>query len=397
MTVTHRIARAVAVALTVVLASGCGYRGLNSLPLPGTVGGRDGVTYHVELANVGSLDQNSPVLVNDVVVGSIGAMTVKDYHADVTVRVRPDVVVPDNALAKVGQTSLLGSMHLSLDPPLGEQPRGRLSPGATLPLNRSMTYPSTERTLSSLAAVVNGGGLGQIGDIIHTVGSALSGHEQQARDVLSRLDNFIGTFDRQRDDVVAALKALDRLSNQLAGQRDVVVETLRDLPPALDVLIRLRPQLTTALATAREFFDVTTRLVEDSQNDLVSNLNNLGPALKALADVGPEIDSALGYITVLPYGQNVIDRGVKGDYLNLYVVLDLTRNRLKRGLLSNTRFGDDTLPLVPAPGDPGYDAFYADPPPPDPLRAPLQPAVLSPPPTDQGPPPPTDVPPPQGG
>ncbi len=396
MTASQRITRTLVAALTVILASGCGYRGPNSLPLPGTVGGRDGATYHVELANVGTLESNSPVLINDVVVGSIGAMTVKDYHADVTVRVRPDVVVPGNALARVGQTSLLGSMHLSLDPPLGEQPRGRLSPGATVQLNQSMTYPSTERTLSSLAAVVNGGGLGQIGDIIHTVGTALSSHSQQARDVLSRLDNFIGTFDRQRDDVVAALTALDRLSAQLAGQRDVVAETLRDLPPALDVLVRLRPQLTTALDTARQFFDVTTRLVQDSQNDLVSNLNSLGPTLKSLADVGPEIDTALGYITVLPYGQNVIDRAVKGDYLNLYVVLDLTRNRLKRGLLANTRFGDETLPLVPAPGDPGYDAFYAAPPAQNPLNAPLQPAP-APPPADSASPPPSNTAPPQGG
>lgn len=371
MTPARRTLRFAAAVMTAVVTSGCAYHGLNSLPLPGTVGGRDGVTYHVELANVGTLESNSPVLVNDVVVGSIGAMTVENYHADVTVKVQPDVRIAENAVARVGQTSLLGSMHLSLDPPLGEPPQGKLAPGATVHLNRSMTYPSTERTLSSLAAVVNGGGLGQIGDIIRTVGTALGGHEQEARDVLRRLDDFIGTFDRQREDVIATLQALDRLSVQVAGQRDVIAETLRDLPPALKVLIDMRPQLMTTLDTAHEFFDVTTQLVDDSQNDLVTNLNNLGPTLKALADVGPEIDTALSYVTVLPYGQNVIDRGVKGDYLNLYIILDLTRNRLKRTLLSGTRFGDPHVPLVPAPGDRGYDAFYAAPPPTDPLQAPI--------------------------
>ncbi|MBX7453951.1 MCE family protein [Mycolicibacterium sp. 3033] len=397
MTPTPRTLRFAAAVMTAVVTSGCGYHGLNSLSLPGTVGGRDAVTYHVELVNVGTLESNSPVLVNDVVVGSVGPMTVDDYHADVAVKVRPDVRIAENAIARVGQTSLLGSMHLSLDPPLGEAPRGKLAPGATVPLDRSSTYPSTERTLSSLAAVVNGGGLGQVGDIIRTVGKALGGHEQEARDVLTRLDDFIGTFDRQREDVVATLRALDRLSAQVAGQRDVIAETLRDLPPALEVLIDVRPQLMSALDTAREFFDVTTRLVNDSQNDLVTNLNNLGPTLKALADVGPEIDSALGYVTVLPYGQNVIDRGVKGDYLNLYIVLDLTRNRLKRTLLSGTRFGDPHLPLVPAPGDRGYDAFYAAPPPNDPLQAPIMaPPTEAAPVVPAAPAPSTPVP-PQGG
>ncbi len=98
--------------------TGCAFQGVNSLPLPGAVGrGPDAVTYHVEIANVATLESNSPVLIDDVVVGSVGEMTVNDWHADVQVSVKPDVVVPGNAVATVGQTSLLGSMHLSLNPP----------------------------------------------------------------------------------------------------------------------------------------------------------------------------------------------------------------------------------------------------------------------------------------
>ena len=69
-------------------------------------------------------------MINDVVVGSVGKMTVDDWHANVEISVKPDVVVPANVVATVGQTSLLGSMHLALNPPLGEKPSGRLQPGA---------------------------------------------------------------------------------------------------------------------------------------------------------------------------------------------------------------------------------------------------------------------------
>ena len=154
--------------------------------------GSDANIYHVELANVATLESNSPVMIDDVVVGSVGKMTVRDWHADVEISVKPDVVVPANAVATVGQTSLLGSMHLALNPPMGEQPNGQLQPGATIPLNQSSTYPSTEQTLSSLSVVVNGGGLGQIGDIIHNFSTALSGREADVRDLLTRLDNFVG-------------------------------------------------------------------------------------------------------------------------------------------------------------------------------------------------------------
>ena len=94
---------------------------MNSLPLPGAVGRGPGADiYHVEIANVGTLEPNSPVMINDVMVGSVGKMAVKAWHADVEISVKPDVVVPANAVASVGQTSLLGSMHLELNPPPGQ-------------------------------------------------------------------------------------------------------------------------------------------------------------------------------------------------------------------------------------------------------------------------------------
>ena len=107
--------------------TGCAFQGVNSLPLPGAVGrGPDAVSYHVEVANVATLEPNSPVMIDDVVVGSVQKLTVENWHADVEISVKPDVAIPGNAVATVGQTSLLGSMHLALNPPLGEEPSGRL-------------------------------------------------------------------------------------------------------------------------------------------------------------------------------------------------------------------------------------------------------------------------------
>ena len=75
----------------------------------------------------------------------------------------------------MGQTSLLGSMHLQLNVPLGETPRGRLEPGATVGVEQVVDHPSTEQTLAALSAVVNAGGLGQLGDIMHNFNTAVSG------------------------------------------------------------------------------------------------------------------------------------------------------------------------------------------------------------------------------
>jgi phospholipid/cholesterol/gamma-HCH transport system substrate-binding protein len=354
------IRRVLAIGSTVLLTvTGCAFQGVNSLPLPGTVGrGGDAAVYHVELANIGTLESNSPVLIDDVVVGSVGKMTLNGWHVNLDVSLKPEVVVPANAVATVGQTSLLGSMHVALDPPPGQPPTGRLKPGSTIGLDRSSTYPSTERTLSSLAAVVNGGGLGQIGDIVHNFNDALAGRQDAVRDLITRLDTFVGTLYQQRDNIISTIDELNRFSATLGGQQEVLTRALNKIPPALDVLIKERPRLTTALEHLGTFSETVSGVIGDTQTDLVTNLQNLEPTLKALADVGPEIDTALAYLPTFPLTQNLIDRGVRGDYVNLFVDIDLTNARIKRGLLLGTRLGQDRASLIPAPGDPGYDAYY---------------------------------------
>jgi phospholipid/cholesterol/gamma-HCH transport system substrate-binding protein len=368
---SNRVGRLLAASTCVAMvATGCAFQGINSLPLPGAVGrGGDAVVYHVQLANVATLESNSPVLLNDVVVGSVGKMQVQDWHASVDISVKPDVVIPANAVASVGQTSLLGSMHLALKPPPGQQPEGRLAPGSTIKLNDSSTYPTTEQTLSSLSVVVNAGGLGQLGDVVHTFNQALSGREADFRDLFTQLDTFIGTLDQQRQSLVATIQALNRVASTFAGRRDSINQALERIPRALEVLDRERPNLTTALTKLGQFSDTANRLVNSTQADLVNNLKNLQPTIQALADVGPDLDAALAYATVFPYGQGLIDRAVRGDFINLFATVDISGPRLRKSIFLGSRAGQEGRDLVPVPGDTYFQRYTYDP-----LGRPLAPA-----------------------
>ncbi len=95
------------------------------------------------------------------------------------------------------------------------------------------------------------------------------------------------------------------------------------------MLIRERPRITTALDKLRVFSNTATRLVNDTQADLVKNLQNLEPTVRALADVGPDLSTLLGYVPTFPFTQNFIDRAVRGDYFNVFAVVDMTVPRLK--------------------------------------------------------------------
>lgn len=356
-----RIARRAVAAAAVVCLSGCSFgefNGVTSLPLPGTVGnGPDAQTYSVQLGNVGNLEPNAPVLMNDVVVGNIRGIDIVDRHPVVRISVLPDVVVPANAVAAVGQTSLLGSMHLEVNAPLGAPPVGRLPAGSTIGLDRSSTYPSTEQTLAALASVVNGGGLGRIGNVISEFNAVFTGRQTEIRDLLSRLDTFVGALDAQRDNIIATITELDRFAATMSSHRELIDTALHDIPPMLDVLISQRPRFTAALDSLGRFSDTARTVINNVRGDLVDNLRHLEPVFRALVDVGPDIATAIAFLPVFPIGQDLIDQGIRGDYMNLFVTVDLTLSRFRRGLLLGTSFGDENAPLVPAPGDPGYDSF----------------------------------------
>ena len=98
------------------------------MPLPGTKG-KGGFSVQIEMPDVTNLEQNSPVLVDDVNVGTVSKIERDGWHALVTVKLEDAVDLPANAVARVAQTSLLGSLHIALAAPMGEQPVGRLGQG----------------------------------------------------------------------------------------------------------------------------------------------------------------------------------------------------------------------------------------------------------------------------
>ena len=126
-----RLLGAAAIAAATAL-SGCSFNGVSSLPLPGGPDlGSHPITVKIEFANVLDLVPQSAVKVNDVSVGKVedielagGVPGQPGWHALVTVKMRGDVNLPDNAIATVGQTSLLGEKFVEKAPAVLERALG---------------------------------------------------------------------------------------------------------------------------------------------------------------------------------------------------------------------------------------------------------------------------------
>jgi phospholipid/cholesterol/gamma-HCH transport system substrate-binding protein len=343
-----RSACGTAAVLTLVAAalSGCQWHGLNSLKMPGTEGGGAGAfQVQAQLPDVATLQENSRVRVGDVNVGTVTKIERQDWHALITMSVNRDVELPANAVATVGQTSLLGSSHVELAAPTGIAPEGHLHNGSLIPLTSGGAYPNTEQTLGALSLLLNGGGLGRAQEITEAFSTAFAGREADLRSAITQLDEFIGHLNDQTADIIAATESVNDLAGQFAADKPVLDNAIRTIPDALAVLSEQRTHLTDALDAFGKFSALTADAVNGSKEKLVTELKDLGPVLESLANAGPALTRALSFLTTFPWPKETLDKWMRGDYANLTMVVDMTLSRLDAGLFTGTRFEGDLTKL----------------------------------------------------
>ena len=249
---------AVALGSGAVLLAGCSFGGLNSLDMPGTAGhGSGSYTITVELPDVATLPQNSPVMVDDVTVGSVSGIDAVQrpdgtFFAAVKLSLDSDVDLPENSTATVAQTSLLGSQHVELVRPVDQARQGRLKEGSNIPLDRTGRYPTTEEVLSSLGVVVNKGNLGALQDITDETYAAVAGRAGSFAELIPRLAELTNSLERQTADIIAAAEGLNRFAGILARSKDSLGRALDSLPGALKVLNDNRSNIVDAFTALRE-------------------------------------------------------------------------------------------------------------------------------------------------
>jgi phospholipid/cholesterol/gamma-HCH transport system substrate-binding protein len=316
------------------LLAGCQFGGLNSVALPGTAGhGTGSYSITVDLADVATLPQNSPVMVDDVTVGSVAGMDAVQrpdgsFFAAVELALDRNVVLPASSTAKVAQTSLLGSQHVELAAPSDQPSAGKLANGSTIQESHTNRYPTTEEVLSALGVVVNKGNLAALQDITDETYKAVAGRESQFADLVPRLAQLTAGLNNQVNDIVAAIDGLDRFSGILASNKDSLGRTLDSLPGALLVLNKNRDKIVEAFGALKKVATVASHVLSQTKVDFAEDLKSLYSATKALADNRKNFVTSLQLLLTFPFPNFGIKQAVRGDYLNVFTTFDLTVRRL---------------------------------------------------------------------
>jgi phospholipid/cholesterol/gamma-HCH transport system substrate-binding protein len=344
---------AVWAAASSLLLSGCEFGGLQDVQLPGGAAS-DGNAYHVtvDFRDVLDLVPQSAVKVNNVTVGAVEKVELHGWRARVRLRIADSTKLPANAVADLRQTSILGEKYVALAKPASVPSAGRLTDGARIPLARSNRNAEIEEVLSALSALLNGGGVAQLHTITKELNNTLEGRESRVKALLAQLDTFIGGLDKQRSEIVRAMKGIDRLSKKLANQHKTVEKAVDTMPPALKVLADQRRDLTAMLKSLDKLGKVGSRTIQASRDDVVANLKHLQPILRRLNEAGDDLPNALEMMTTYPFPRNVVD-AIKGDYVNLKITADLDPNSLYRNVGPNGPGGKQGPGLPDIPEIPG--------------------------------------------
>jgi phospholipid/cholesterol/gamma-HCH transport system substrate-binding protein len=360
-----RLARAVAVALTgTVVLSGCDFD-VYSLPLPGgTDVGDDAMTVTVQFEDVLDLVPQSSVKVDQVTVGSVEKIELNGWTARVTLRLPKNVDLPDNAVAELKQTSLLGEKYVQLSAPAATAPEGHLGDGDNIPLARTGRNPEVEEVLSALSLLLNGGGVAQLKTIETELNNAMRGNQAEIKDVIKQLDIFVGGLDDQKAEIVRAIDNIDKLAGKLAAQKDDIAAALEALPAGLKVLADQRTQLVQMLQALSRLGAVGTQVIQQSKADTAANLKALAPILSELTKAGDNLPKSLQLLLTYPFS-DATTGAMKGDFTNMSADLDLNLQNLAGNLgvpttppggglpTSTPTLPIPTLPLPTVPPLPG--------------------------------------------
>ena len=330
--------RTVALAAVALMLSSCGmwpWRGISNVELPGGPGtGSERMSIYVQMPDTLALNVNSRVRVADVFVGRVRAIELKNWVATLTLDLEPNLGLPSNALARIGQTSLLGSQHVELEPP--PDPSGQLRSGDTIPLKNSSAFPSTERVLASIATILRGGGVQNLETIQTEIFNVLNGRGDQIREFLNKLDTFTDELNQQTQDITRAIDSTNRLLSIVAQRNDTLDRVLTEFPPLIKHFDETRDLFADAVEALGRVSVAADNALAPASDNLNTNLQNLQRPLKQLGRASPYVIGALKLLLSAPFSIENVPKVVRGDYLNASLMVDLTLSALDNTVLSGT-------------------------------------------------------------
>ena len=148
--------------------------------------------------------------------------------------------------------------------------------------------------------------------------------------MLRQLEVFTGQLDENKEDIVDAIESLNRLAIAAEKQLPTIDKALEELPNALDSINRQRDDLVEMLTALDQLSSVAVDVIAESKDATITSLQRLDPVLTQLAASGDDFTNAFHVFLTYPFVDEVVGRDPQvarnlhmGDYTNLSITLDV--------------------------------------------------------------------------
>lgn len=317
-----------------LLVSGCGFTAGDLARANNNRG--DGYLVTVAVPDALNLPDGSPVRIGGVSVGKVDTVVAKDYEAIVTLKIKNETKLTDQAKVRLRYTTALGEMYVQIEPAASGTP---LTGGETLAREQSETAPSVEDALASASLLINGGGLGSIQTIVDELNTAFDGRIPTTHALVSKLDTFMSTVTSSQREIDRILTALAATSKTLNARESTINKALVEIRPAAKTLTDNTDDLVALLKQADKLGRTAKRIVDANRDDISLIVRELGPVL---SEVNSNSDAILGALDNIRRAAPIVRNVARPSYANLHARVHLSGNTLLGGLTGGGLTGGGT-------------------------------------------------------
>lgn len=266
--------------------------------------------------DVGDLPVRAGVQSADVSIGKVSSIELQGYTAKVTMQIAKDARLPQDSLALIRSTSLLGEKFIELLPPEGGG-RGRLSDGDSIPKSRTGKAPALDDVLRKLGRVLQGGSLSELGPLLRSAADIVRGKQVEIGRSIDELKVLTGTLAPHSADLGAAIVNLDTAFAALTSEPGVISSAVSSSADAAEILANQQKNIDRLLVSLDGFSSVTARYAADTVTSSDRALDQLRLVLDEVMKTTDDLDKSL---IALAHFTDLWPRAIPGDYIQLDVV-----------------------------------------------------------------------------
>lgn len=263
---------------------------------------------------VGDLVENSNVQSSDVEIGTVQKIELDGWEAEVTMCLNPGEQIPEDTIAVVRTTSLLGEKFVDLQTQNEGPPF--LQDGHILEVDQTGKATELEEIFAKLAGILGTGNLEQINRFTSAQAEILRDHADELREVLGSLREFTDVLDDRKESIASAVDNLDSVAATLIDQTPVLERFLESFGESSETLADQRHQLRTLVFSLDRFTKVAVRLLQQTEGGLNEQFAKLRPVLNTLVANSQNLRRTLETLATF---SRFFPETMPGDYLQLDV------------------------------------------------------------------------------